>query len=57
MAALSACRYNPALKVFHRRLAATNKKPKVIIVAVMRKMITTLNAMLRDNVAWQPKSA
>jgi transposase len=39
------------------RLAATNKKPKVIIVAVMRKMITTLNAMLRDNVAWQPKSA
>jgi hypothetical protein len=37
--------------------AATNKKPKVIIVAVMRKMITTLNAMLRDNVAWQPKSA
>ena len=57
MAALSACRYNPALKVFYRRLAATNKKPKVIIVAVMRKMITTLNAMLRDNVAWQPKSA
>ena len=57
MAALSACRYNPALKVFHHRLAATNKKPKVIIVAVMRKMITTLNAMLRDNVAWQPKSA
>jgi hypothetical protein len=49
MAALSACRYN--LKVFYRRLAATNKKPKVIIVAVMRKMITTLNAMLRDNVA------
>jgi hypothetical protein len=33
---LSACRYNPALKVFHHRLAATNKKPKVIIVAVMR---------------------
>ena len=55
MAALSACRYNPALKVFHHRLAGTNKKPKVIIVAVMRKMITT--AMLRDNVAWQPKSA
>ena len=57
MAALSACRYNPALKVFNHRLAATNKKPKVIIVAVMRKMITTLNAMPRDNVAWQPKSA
>jgi transposase len=57
MAALSACRYNPALKVFHHRLAATNKKPKVVIVAVMRKMITTLNAMLRDDAVWQPKSA
>ena len=36
MAALSACRYNPALKAFHKRLAAAGKKPKVIIVAVMR---------------------
>ena len=52
MAALIACRCNPALKVFHDRLAATGKKSKVVIVAVMRKMITTLNAMLRDNVAW-----
>ena len=57
MAALSASRYNPALKVFHNRLTRANKKPKVIIVAVMRKMITTLNAMLRDNAQWQPKSA
>src|SRR3954465_15497492 len=57
MAALSACRYNPALKAFHNRLATAGKKPKVILVAVMRKMITTLNAMLRDSVPWQPKSA
>jgi hypothetical protein len=28
------------------------KLPKVVIVAVMRKMITTLNAMVRDDVAW-----
>ena len=55
MAALSASRYSPALKAFHNRLA--DKKSKVIIVAVMRKMITTLNAMLRDNAAWQPQSA
>ena len=54
MAALSACRYNPAL---HKRLAAAGKKPKVIIVAVMRKMITTLNAMLRDGAGWQPQAA
>jgi len=38
-------------------LADADKKTKVIIVAVMRKMITTLNAMLRDNAAWQPRSA
>jgi transposase len=57
MAALSGCRYNPALKAFHKRLAAADKKPKVVIVAVMRKMITTLNAMLRDHVEWRPKSA
>ena len=57
MAALSGCRYNPALKALHKRLAAADKKSKVVIVAVMRKMITTLNAMLRDNAAWQPRSA
>jgi len=55
MAALSASRYNPALRAFSNRLADANKKSKVIIVAVMRKMITTLNAMLRDNAAWQLK--
>ena len=37
MAALSAWRYNPALKTFHKRLAAAGKKPEVILVAVMRK--------------------
>ena len=57
MAALSACRYNPALKTFHNRLAAAGKKPKVILVAVMRKMITTLNAMLRDGASWRPHAA
>jgi hypothetical protein len=37
VAALSAWRYNPALKTFHKRLAAAGKKPEVILVAVMRK--------------------
>src|SRR5688572_30129480 len=57
MAALSASRYNPALKTFHNRLAAADKRSKVIIVAVMRKMITMLDAMIRDQVAWQARSA
>ena len=52
MAALSASNWNPRLKAFHDRLEATGTKPKVVIVAVMRKMITTLNAMLRDGTAW-----
>jgi transposase len=56
MAALSAMRYNPALKAFATRLAEARKKPKVIIVAVMRKMVTHLNAMLRDDVEWTPKT-
>jgi transposase len=57
MAALSAYRYNPSLKAFHNRLAEAKKKPKLAIVAVMRKMIVTLNAMLRDNAVWTPKTA
>ena len=52
MAAMSASNWNPGLKAFHDRLAATGKKPKVVIVAVMRKMITMLNAMLRDGTTW-----
>jgi len=52
MAAMSASNWNPVLKNFHHRLKAAGKLPKVVIVAVMRKMITTLNAMVRDDVAW-----
>jgi transposase len=52
MAAMSASNWNPALKAFHQCLAAAGKVPKVAIVAVMRKMITTLNPMLRDDAAW-----
>ena len=57
MRRINPCRYNPSLKSFHKRLATAGKKPKVIIVAVMRKMITTLNAMLRDGANWQPQGA
>lgn len=57
MAALTACRFNSALKTFYERLVAAGKKSKVAIVAVMRKIITTLNAMIRDNVAWDVRSA
>ena len=52
MAAMSASNWNPVLKAFGDRLAAAGKLPKVVIVAVMRKMITMLNAMVRDDVVW-----
>ena len=52
MAAMSASNWNPVLKQFHDRLKAAGKLPKVVVVAVMRKMITMLNAMARDDVVW-----
>jgi transposase len=52
MAALTAMRINPVIKSFAERLKAQKKKNKVVIVAAMRKLITILNAMLRDGLEW-----
>jgi transposase len=52
MAAMSAGNWNPVLKAFRTRLKGAGKMAKVVIVAVMRKMITMLNAMVRDDVVW-----
>lgn len=52
MAALVAGQHNPVMTAFKQRLAATGKKPKIILVAIMRKLVVTLNAMIRDNRAW-----
>lgn len=48
MAAVSASRHNPTLKAFHDKLVTAGKPAKVALTAVMRKLIITLNAMLRD---------
>lgn len=53
MAALTAARHNPAIKAFYGRLLAAGKLPKVALVACMRKLLTTLNAMVRSRTAWQ----
>jgi transposase len=53
MASLSAARHNPALRDFHQRLIAAGKPKMVAIVAVARKLLTTLNAILRDQKPWQ----
>jgi len=52
MAALAAIKHNPTIKVFHSRLIAAGKPKKVAIVACMRKLLTILNAMLRDQSMW-----
>ena len=55
LAALSAARYNPPLRAFRDRLRAAGKKPKLVLVAVARKLLVVLNAMLRDNRPWNPE--
>lgn len=53
MGALSATRCNPRLKTFHQRLIDAGKPKKVAIIAVARKLLTILNAILRDKTPWQ----
>ena len=52
MACLTAIRRNPPLKAFYRRLRAAGKPTRLALVAVMRKLLTMLNAILRDNQPW-----
>lgn len=54
MAAVTAARCNPSLRAFYKRLLAVGKKPMVALTAVMRKLLTTLNAMIRDGARWNP---
>ena len=52
MAALSAVRYNPAIRAFYKRLIAAGKKPKVSLTACMRKLLTIINSMVRNGSLW-----
>ena len=52
MATVSAMTHNRVIREFHERLIAEGKPPKVAIVACMRKLLTILNAMMRDGTAW-----
>jgi transposase len=52
MATLTATRHNPAIRAFYQRLKAAGKRPKVAIVACMRKLLTMLNAMVKTNPPW-----
>jgi transposase len=53
MAALVATRFNPVLKAFYQRLLAAGKPKMVALIAAARKLLTILNAILRDKTPWQ----
>lgn len=57
MAAVSAIRCNDTIKAFAERLRKAGKPPKVVIVACMRKLLTIMNSMLKNNAPWNPKNA
>jgi len=54
MAALGASRHNPAVRAFYERLVAAGKPKKVALVACMRKLLSILNAVMRDRIPWRP---
>jgi transposase len=53
MGAMNAKRWNPPLKAFFDRLVAAGKPKKLALIAVARKLLTILNAILRDKTPWQ----
>jgi transposase len=53
MGMLSAIQHNPVMRDFYDRLVAQGKHKKVALTACMRKMITILNAMVRDDQPWK----
>lgn len=55
MAATTAIRCNPVIRDFYQRLRSRGKPHKVAMVACMRKMLTILNAMLRQSTPWTPE--
>jgi transposase len=53
MSTLVAVKHNPVLRAFYERLLAAGKPKKVALTACMHKLLLTLNALLRQGVAWQ----
>ena len=53
MAALSATSWNPAIRSLNLRLRQRGRPAKPALVAAMRKLLTILNAIMRDARPWQ----
>ena len=56
MAAMSAKVHNPVIKAFHDKLIDNGKPKKVAIIACLRKLLTIVNAMVRDGTRWEERS-
>ena len=54
LAAQSAARWNPPLRLFYERLVSRGKSKKAALAAVARKLLIAINAMMRDQLPWQP---
>jgi transposase len=57
LASLAACRHNSVLKAFRQRLIDAGKPKMLIAIAAARKLLTILNAILRDKRPWRPENA
>lgn len=57
MATLSSIQYNSVIQSFYQRLVKRGKEKKVAVVACMRKLLTILNAMIRDNNIWNTEQS
>jgi transposase len=57
MATIVAIQHNPTIAACYQRLVTAGRPKKVAVIAAMRKLLTTLNAMLRDRRPWQPEIA
>ncbi len=53
MAALVATRFNPTIRLFYQKLITAGKLKKVALVACMRKLLTTMNAMVKNDTMWE----
>ena len=54
MGTLSASRHNPVISPCYERLCSAGKQKKVALVACMRKLLTILNSMAKQNASWDP---
>ena len=56
MAALVAVRWNPRMKAVYERLIANGKLKKVALVAVMRRLLRIMNAVVREQKPYEPEN-